>query len=306
MVTRNPRLSATESTDFANLCDWLNKAGLKVKNVSVPLPEDKNAEFIFTIRRNERDGVIEIAQGPALIYAYVEEGSWKQAVLRVVEEKRTVRRTYDCIQYYPAGSKQASDPDEYFYKMHFPVSFPSEDDVQYKLISSKIKAYAAFVPTPSQGGTFCWEVTVEATTPHTETCFLIGQDEKAQFISCLPKVVKSVHAAHKALRPKGVTKEAKRQGEWFFQPVKDNNLIRTLDAHWDNDSYNEAVDLEEQLGYTGAEGSHFAITDFLGGVYYTPGPVWANNNHHSLLHLGGWHRIYRNNEITNPTDEVWD
>lgn len=52
-----------------------------------------------------------------------------------------------------------------------------------------------------------------------ERAFLLGRDERHRFIAQLPKLVTSVPEAHATLRPSGISTQAKRQGEWFFDPV---------------------------------------------------------------------------------------
>lgn len=181
---------------------------------------------------------------------------------------------------------------------------------------------------------------VVATVPATNQTFLIGTDEHSQFVCGLPKRVKSVQAAHEALRPKGVPKNAPRQGEWFFVPVtaKERKLIEAdiadyprvttrhlIDSTW----LGSALDTEnENLRYyypddtyhdCDDDTSHVALTAhkvqiekehilFVRGYIVDDRSPENRNSRHAPMWLNDWHRPVRNLEVQfdSQDSETWD
>jgi hypothetical protein len=146
--------------------------------------------------------------------------------------------------------------------------------------------------------------------PATETCMLVGIDEKAHFICALPEMVYSVTAAHKQLKPDAAKgkKNVKRQGEFFFIPASKTELKQLRKTKLERDSYNDSpihVALERRS-------THFAVVaKRIGKKLFTNIEVYdSRSSRHDPLVLEQWHEVVRNNEIPMPQHEnsavYWD
>lgn len=127
--------------------------------------------------------------------------------------------------------------------------------------------------------------------------FLVGMDETANFVCRLPEAVETVDEAHKVLRPQGLLPHAKRQGEWFFTPVKEyDKEVRcpcgsSLDEH---EHLLSEENLRSRVGTTTHRVSQFTHR----GVTYAKGVVTdERKGRHVPVDLGDeWHRVDRNME----------
>ena len=72
------------------------------------------------------------------------------------------------------------------------------------------------------------DVKIKVKTPRRTNCLLVGFDEGNTFICQLPEVVKSVTRAHEVLRPKGISDDAIRVGEWYFEPIGEGLAIKPI------------------------------------------------------------------------------
>ena len=152
-------------------------------------------------------------------------------------------------------------------------------------------------------------VRVQATSPASKLSVLTGMDETAHFVAQLPTFgVGSVAEAHEVLRPTKAEKPGTvRQGEWFFVPVTDQDLIMSLMRHVSQQNGGLwTMPLE-------SSSSHFAFTVDYGGTKYAIGVVQDNRTgrHHDLV-LAGWHEVVRNREVAvmpdqnQPRARYWD
>jgi len=178
------------------------------------------------------------------------------------------------------------------------------------------------------GERFDCYITIEATVPAFDDSFLIGYDEQKCFISQLPVHVNKVKDAYKVLRPEGVSPKALRQGEWFFNPIKDPALIAKLnkieekqapaadrrgltglDTMFARDYY---VKLRNKLGTQHvtpssilrslARGSshHANYIDHAGKRYVKGSVVDSRKARHAPLEIKTWHEVIRNLEKVMP------
>lgn len=159
------------------------------------------------------------------------------------------------------------------------------------------------------------DIMLNIKVPKTTMCFLVGYDEKEMFVSLLPKTVKTVENAHKALKPKGLRPGWKRQGEWFFNPCTKKEKEALIKEIEKKGMY--SIDHERPLE-SGSE-DHYSLNSFdfryshqiktkegeiLKGKKYVSG--FIENERHDLLVLDGWYEPVLNNEIEGGEDELWD
>jgi hypothetical protein len=144
------------------------------------------------------------------------------------------------------------------------------------------------------------EYSCTANLEATKLTLLVGVDETAHFICALPKKVKSVKAAHEALRPKGVPRNALRQGEWFFVPVTKKER-KAIEEHILKDPYRVGRGSLESFSSHEASAIVFLDRNKKNEVRYVNISVYdARPNRHKAILLNDWHKIVRNNEISVP------
>lgn len=118
----------------------------------------------------------------------------------------------------------------------------------------------------------------------------------------LKKAPKSVDEALKILRPKGLSKNALRQGEWFFDPVNIKPTTKTFQKRIPiisdkSEDVNKAL-VEgswEHVRLQRRTGRHMATRMYVNGHVYVSGMV--RDNEHNALKLGNgktWFRVVRN------------
>lgn len=127
---------------------------------------------------------------------------------------------------------------------------------------------------------------------------LVGMDERHLFVCPLERNASSVREAHHYLQPAAVRstsdkqrKRSQRQGEWFFLPVTDAEVLLAI---------NEMVWLtgpQRRVPVDLAAGARPHVVDervALGDATYVRGCV-RHPDHH-VLKLSGWHRVHINTE----------
>jgi hypothetical protein len=230
--------------------------------------------------------------------------SQRQAVLNVIEPEREIIQEYTFYAYSNQRDNLESLLDQATYE--FPVRFPEtvEDEVQWSFVENP-----TLVDQKDSNrdpySRIAFKAKVKAIAPASEQSALVGVDESYHFISILPKSAKSVTEAHEILRPEGVTEDAYRQGEWFFQPV-DQELSDILDSKASD--LRELELLTEEESYN-TEATHVATT----GVEYQ-GKKYAigfiidvrGENHHGNLWLPEWCEVIRNTEVIMYDSQYYD
>jgi hypothetical protein len=135
-------------------------------------------------------------------------------------------------------------------------------------------------------------------TRGTKICVLMGVDESSYFVSVLPRQCKTVLEAHAALRPKNVSAKAKRQGEWFLDPVdnKTNTSLNSSIAKSIGSTFHRSG-MNREVGRT----HNAALLFHRNGVEYANIAFSERRpNRHKTINLDRWHRIVRNREIEMP------
>ncbi len=137
------------------------------------------------------------------------------------------------------------------------------------------------------------EATVTAEVGASEMILLLGWDERAMFVAALPKAVKTVKNAHEILRPKGVPKDALRQGEFFFVPVS-QKISDALDKKFCQSNWTECSQL-------GASENHMAAMHLdYDRKEYAAGMIWDKEKRHDPIWLDGWFEVVHNAELDLP------
>ena len=241
--------------------------------------------------------------------------SVKQAVVQVTERGRTIRREIPInFRHYrecPTEEEAKRRIGRYFIQNNLGVSLPS--NAEFSVVSfSPIKGI-----TPDQVERAQWDkvnlgtMVIQGKVRATRQNFLVGRDEKSQFVAMLPRKAKSVKDAHESLRPAGVPRTALRQGEWFFVPANRdekraiaNAINRRGIAHPESGRNMRRGRWGERLTQPGEleEGSshHAPCSIRVGSYLYATGIVYDNRpNRHGSLMLSDWHRVIRNRERVN-------
>lgn len=162
-------------------------------------------------------------------------------------------------------------------------------------------------------------IDIEVYVPARVNCLLVGIDEEKTFICQLPEPVKSVGAAHKLLRPKDISNQALRIGEWFFDPVPEKSVMEILDGG-DYEDYTAFSDwnCRENTVEEGLFNSDLMSADDISSenhaasfvVYkekdvYVMGAVVDNRKTHKPVLLPGLCRVVRNRELITDSNK-WD
>jgi len=143
------------------------------------------------------------------------------------------------------------------------------------------------------------EKTATPPPPAEERRLLLGKDEGHYFISLLPKLVSTVKAAHKLLKPaiikKSLKKDYTRQGEWFFLKMKDHDFVP-----WkQNRSFqNEQGGLRFNGGISNGKGRAHIVSEncIVGNVRFVKGSV--THPDHKTKFFKNWVRVFSNSEKT--------
>lgn len=133
--------------------------------------------------------------------------------------------------------------------------------------------------------------------------YISALDEWQYFCAQLPKRVKNVHYAFESLKPEPVKQAlkegrvVKRQGEWFFVPVSDDEM-----PSFKKKDIKHSVELPYKR-----EGRNVHVVSQLiklNNITYVTGRVrhvntWNNRGtgEHVMVTLVGWHKLYKNREV---------
>lgn len=241
----------------------------------------------------------------------------KQAVVQVYEKGRTVKRELPISARFYRENKTLAEAQRrvgrYYIQNNLGVSLPSGAEfsvVAFNPVAGMTEeqiARADWDPKISLG-----TMTIQGRVSSTRQNFLVGRDEKSQFVAMLPRKVKSVKDAHESLRPPGVPRTAKRQGEWFFVPAtKDEKAAIAAAINRNGVAFSEPRRSSRrrgrygerlfQMGELEENSSHHAPCSIsVGGRLYATGLVYDNRpNRHGSLLLQDWHRVVRNRERVN-------
>lgn len=277
-------------------------------------------------------GEILIQSGTATLEIHPDKKA-RQVAVNVTEPPRTFSRTISMNA--SALMRPGQDASEIDLKVVeremlrrattlFPVQFATNANPKFKVSNIKYRprVMGGYRDNGKRRRTYRgpqverWTATMTATLGRTtNTSLLMGLDEHSAFVCILPRKVSSVADAHAALRPKGVPEGSPRQGEFFFVPIKNKALIKTLDREAKATETRTRDSLDwNAAGWYGRgsrvpkgrrqplerDSSHEGLVTMVhGGVTYVKDVVFDRRPmHHAPLELGDtWHRVVRNTEV---------
>lgn len=176
-------------------------------------------------------------------------------------------------------------------------------DKSVDLTTAELKAYnndKTKLTPPERGFTLigrCWHMSAIVLIHNTakEKYYLLGQDDGSYFGVELAAPAKTIEKAYTGLRPKGVPADAKRQGEWFVVPKKEDavpaieDCLATSDCHMilpregKESNKHEIKDSEIRVGSDGK-------------IYARGGSI--EHDEHPEINLGaGWVTFLKNTAV---------
>jgi len=307
----NEKIKAKTVKQLQNVIAALKKVGIPASFRTVPVSGDSQIELQLDSARHKAELIARFHEvGESLsgktpkveplttedIRVVSSDNKFRQVIIRLEGAARTVVRDVtegvDSVDHKPKRNSLTRK---------FPVTLPVGTSYNVKLLKT----------VPNVPGTYykhTQHYRVTASVPAATTYFLVGYDERHLFISMLPKPVKTVQQAHRALLPKELQNKKKgsyfRQGEFFFIPVTKAEIEIIIKENKEGGNANA----DGARGLTGsdpdvAEGDHFAsVTVVHKNIEYVSGCV--SNDRHTLF-LNGWYRCIHNMEIISGNDS-WD
>ena len=132
--------------------------------------------------------------------------------------------------------------------------------------------------------------------------YLLGEDNGHPWIAHIPKTIGTVAEAVQYLKPAAVKRaennglEVKRQGDWFFIPVRRPHHSASPD------DWQHGLDGDHHPGEMLATKSEWAvISPDSGSVKLPAGTIYVrgrlDHSQHNSLFLDGWHKAVRNKAI---------
>ena len=241
------------------------------------LLKDSNVTSVLSLNEYRDIFIAEIIP-KAKLQIFVSK-KYRQFVLVLEEPKRTYEETISVPNYIHKNGKKSI-------LAHIDVYRTACPNSKFKILKSE-----------KANPNFC-NYKIEVTATRTINTFLIGYDENHLFISMLPQKVNSVTEAHEILRPKGLSKNAVRMGEYFFDPVTDQKLIEEIMDNQHEDIESHSVIYPEADVYSN-------IVFYHRDESYVFGKIDCENKRHKSIYLNSLHRVYKNTELENKSN-TWD
>lgn len=220
----------------------------------------------------------------------------RQAVLRVTENSRIVsnrfRRSVKAIEKDGTSTKRIKEGDTLpvsQFKKYYEFD-TSDNSLLIYVPNSRFTAERVKIQHAPPFSTIYVTILGVSKAPKTTTTFLIGVDEKKHFISVLKTPVETVEEAHKELRPKGISKDAVRQGEWFFDPVKSEKEVALILEK--GSTYPYGRNLEPNSSHRANIYISFNKQSYVIGKIED-----SRKDYHKPLVLTKLHKVVRNNEV---------
>ena len=208
----------------------------------------------------------------------------RQAVVNVAEGDREITRDLEVPRVGAFDDLTEAQRSEIIRR--FPVFVPNGQLVEYSILSRR--------------SSWC-RIRATVRAPKASFSLLMGFDEIRQFIAALPARASTVEEAHRLLRP-NVSRDARRQGEWFFDPATADERARIVRA-----LHRGAMAIVQPLE---RGSSHRSSVLRVGNDLFAIGSVIDGRvKHHKPLVLDDWHRVIRNAELEAPTAgrrTMWD
>lgn len=303
----NDRVKAKTVKQLQTVVDTLKKVGIPASFRTALVSGDSQIELQLDRSRSGAEFIARFHEASSINPTKVEplttedlrvvssDKKFRQAVIRLEGSARTVIRdvTHQHVSEKPNRNSIINK---------FPITLPVGTRFRVKILNVVPKEPGSFY-------THTQHCRVTASVPAATTFFLVGYDEKHLFVSMLPKPVKTVQQAHRALLPKELLNKKKgsyfRQGEFFFVPVTKAEIaiITKMSVGGGGNTHADG-----ERGLTGSDpsiapGDHMAsVTVVNKHIEYVSGCV--SNDRHTLF-LNGWYRCIRNMEIASENDS-WD
>jgi hypothetical protein len=249
--------------------------------------------FALSIQPRHSEGTVTVNQGTAGITVRGDKAR-RQAVVSVIEKDRVVVRNTAAhfsdrlTASVELGDRPSIGEIHRSLRENFTAIMPVGTSWSYGRCSYSSTEQVSY----GQQTTYALHVKCKVTARvnnQTTNHFLIGMDETRNFIAALPDKPRSVKHAHKMLRPARLRKDSLRQGEWFFEPIRNAKLKTQLSRF--------AIILKPtRLENT----THHAKTAIkYNGVLYAIGFITDDRRgHHAPTLLKDWHKVVRNKEAT--------
>ena len=262
---------------MSNVIENLKKYNISARKYK-KAPLGKHVFFLNTDADTPEKEIL-LHEGDAEVTVVGGDKKLQQAVLRVKEKKHKITKKQIKFSKPMKGKNLPV--------REFGVALPTGSKVKVIEVGKPIN-----VPG-TNGGYTRFPRILEATVPESLQTFLIGMDENTQFISALPRNnIKSVEEAHKVLKPRNLDESAKRQGEWFFEPVEEGMLSQSnIQKLWKRMGYRYLERGSFHKGNVASIKINGKMTMFAIGVIQD-----TRHGRHQPLLLNTWHKVKRNKE----------
>lgn len=261
-------------------------------NVSEYSRSPAGGKMVFIISPSVSGDQIRLWAGERSKINVVGDKDWRQAVLQVDEEKRTIVREfkYSARSDWEAKARAERELENLF------------------VVPGRARTSSKIIGTTKQLKTteyLQYHVEAKLTIPRSSVNLLVGMDETAHFVAALPKRVDSVKEAHEILKPEDLPENnVVRQGEWFFEPV-DNETYEKLEmlVELNPNLLGEKV-MERNSTHKAKQGIYIKNDLYVIGYI-----IDTRKDRHDPIYLGDWHRVVRNKEISMPRTtrtRYWD
>lgn len=322
--------------EVQTLSTQFKDAGIKARIEKPDEDEDLMIEIL-----SDKDETVLISPGKVDIKVFVDK-EHKQLVMWADEKARDI--TQICSAYHShtiTSGDRARLKKDFEGGRNFTMRLPT--GTTYEMIGKVVKGVSGKpFPDPDHAGLHMGEAyvyaKVTAHVPESNQTFLIGTDETSQFVCGLPTRVRTVKAAHKALRPPGIPANCPRQGEWFFVPatatekklieahiakdlsnlgstwlgdtlnIQHSSYYKTVDSYRDDGDSTHAAVLSVNLPTRKTPRSNPTFTTFVRGYIVDDRRSEGRESRHDPLWLNDWHRPVHNLEEDMPgqDSDTWD
>ncbi len=273
------------------LAKELSKCGATFLPYSKTPPQARNGALSLLLRRETNDVIKVYCRDGVKISIHIDK-KHKQALIQTDEKAEVIDHT----ESQTFGTAWSTDEINKWFKDLSNLNTIRVPGTKIKIIKLNIENKTDFLK-----GT----ATLKLHIPARKTILLAGIDESAHFICMLPETAKvsTVEQAHKFLRPKGLSNKAVRQGEFFFDPLSDKQIL---------DLFTNKIFIKDALidGQVNLErnSTHIANIGFYNNDdYYKQNPKMpvyvmgkifcTRKGTHKYLILKRWHKLVRNNEV---------
>lgn len=284
-----------------NLTKIFADNGIKAHVLSGTAPADRedgtHEPLYMTLDRDRKK--LDFDPGSANVKLYFDK-KYRQVVVVMDEKARDIERSFTTSIWASRHDSERKIRERVRARLqageNFPVRIPGEVDYEIKSVKYlNLKEFKQPDPTPGYNAPrLTVETTIVAHCKPIKAAFLVGWDEGAMFISCLPRIARSVEAAHEMLRPKGVPKGTLRIGEFFFVQASEQMQTTLTNRYTDDGSYKEAVSIADSENHIAAMLQSYNQQEYIRAL------VWDDEKRHEPVWFDKWHRVYRNTEIDPP------